>query len=266
MIPVSVLITTYNEEQRLESCLTALKNFSEIIVIDSYSQDNTVSLAKRMGAHVTLFHWDGRYPKKRQWCLNNITASYPYIFFIDADEIMTPGLMDEIGGLDFSADGYFVRSLPVWQGKTLRRGLMNNKLCLFRQDRFFFPEIDDLSFAGMGEMEGHYQPVAKNQPAKIEQLRTPLLHLCEEGWQDRHNRYARWEAAMIAHDAYPADPKAQREWLKKIFRALPRRDVMMFFYAYILRGGFLDGKKGLSFAKAKADYYRAVDRLRRNAQ
>ena len=72
MIPVSVLVTTLNEEQNLDRCLGALQGFNEIIVIDSCSQDKTVEIAKQHGAHIQLFQWNHHYPKKRQWCLDNL--------------------------------------------------------------------------------------------------------------------------------------------------------------------------------------------------
>src|SRR5690606_30145859 len=111
-----------------------------------------------------------------------------------------------------------------------------------------------------------YQPLASDKNSHIAQLHSPLLHLCEQGWEARHHRYARWEAAMIEHEAYPADPRVRRQVLKEIFRNLPRRDAFIFAYAYFLRGGFLDGKAGLSFARAKAGYYRRIDKHRRAAQ
>ena len=271
MIAVSVLITTYNEAQSLGRCLNALKDFDEIIVIDSNSTDETVSIAKKNNVRVESFTWNGTYPKKRQWCLDNIQTKHDYVFFVDGDEEVTADLTEEIKGLDFKAVGYFVKGQYILQDKILKYGLQNNKLALFDKNKIEFPVVDDLDIEGMGEIEGHYQPIfikdlrragaLRPQNENIEQIKSPLLHFAYEntqGWQARHERYARWEAQMIQRGAYPEDPKPWRESLKNIFRRLPCRGLIAFCHCYVLKFGFLDGRAGLGFAKSRYRYYTLV--------
>lgn len=261
MIPVSVVVTTRNEGARIARCLAALKNFDEIIVVDSDSDDDTPSLAAASGARVVPFRWDGAYPKKRQWCLNHLDTRHDWIFFVDADEIVTPELVDEIAALDFTAAGYFVAGRYIWQGKRLRYGVRNNKLALLHREKFFFPVVDDLDLP-MGEMEGHYQPRLKDAHAQeqIGSLRHALDHDAASGWDARHERYAVWEREMNRRNAWPRDPVFWRQALKKTFRALPMRGAVMFFYSYVWRLGFLDGRAGYHFTYTRAGYYRRIGR------
>lgn len=262
-IPVSILITTLNEAENLPRCLAALENFDEVIVIDSGSRDGTVEIARSFGAQVVDYKWNEKYPKKRQYCLDHLNLKHDFIFFVDADEVLTPQLAYEIAALDFSAAGYFIKGRYVWKGKALRFGLQNNKLALFDRRKIEFPVVEDLDIFGMGEVEGHYQPVLKKEcrGEKIGQLQTSLLHYAyedEADWAARHERYARWEAQMIRRNAYPQDPSVFRQRLKRIFRALPFRGLIGFIHSYFLKFGILDGVAGFEFARSRFIYYRLV--------
>jgi len=270
MIPVTVLVLTKNESDNLAHCLLPLvTRFERVIVVDSASTDDTIDVAKAMGAEVMKFMWSGNYPKKRQWCIEQLYGLGPWVFFVDADETVSPGLVQEIRLLFArgpKADGYFVRGAPVWMNKHLRFGLQNNKLALFRTDSFAFPRVNDLDISGMGEVEGHYQPVRIRDDARIGQLSAPVIHHNRKGrgaWVKKHEDYAVWEAGMIKRDAFPADPVAWRQELKTLTRASFLRPYLVFFYSYIVRGGFLDGYPGFDYALAKLTYYRQVHKLAR---
>lgn len=258
-IPVSVIIAAKNEERALPTCLSALHDFDEIIVVDSNSTDRTIELAGNAGATVLPFQWNGLYPKKRQWCLDHVPTRHDWIFFVDADEVLTPQLVDEIRHLPFDCAGYFVRGRYIWRGKTLRHGLKNNKLALFDRKKFEFPVVDDLAIPGMGEMEGHYQPVLRDScHGMIGQLRCELDHNAEPEWLARHLRYAAWERGMNTQNSWPVDPVRWRQILKKTFRKLPARGMIAFLHSYIFKCGVLDGRAGFDFARKRAAYYRMI--------
>lgn len=274
-IPVSVIVTTKDEAGNIERCLRALSGFAEVIVVDSESADETKALSSANGAKVVDYRWDGRYPKKRQWCLERIQTVSPWVFFVDADEEVTQALRAELEQI-FKGDGpktcagYFVRGRYVWQGRVLRFGLMNDKLALIHKERLCFPAVDDLDIPGMGEIEGHYQPVLKDARAEfsIGRVRAPLLHHAyEDGarWAQRHARYAHWEAEMTRRGAWPRDPVAWRDRVKRFLRSSRLRPLIVFAYGYFLRLGFLDGRAGLSFALSRARYAQAVIAATRRA-
>ncbi len=258
-IQVSVIITTLNEEKNLPRCLAALDRFDEVIVVDSNSRDATKEIARSFGAAVIDFSWNGAYPKKRQWCLDNLSLKHDRVFFVDADEEVPSELSSEIAALDWSRAGYFVKGVYTINGKILRHGMVNNKLCLFDRRGVHFPVVNDLGKSCMGEMEGHYQPVLKDGNAgTIGRLKNPLLHhAMEDGdrYIERHERYAAWEAGMRVRQAYPAENNIPRKILKRIFNSMPFRPEAAFLHSYILKGGFLDGKEGRNLSSARYKYY-----------
>jgi len=144
-IPVTAIVVTKNEEANIVACLSKLKDFDEVVVVDSMSDDRTCALARGCGARVVDFEWNGQYPKKRQWCLDQLELKHDWVFFIDADEGVTGNVVEEIAALFDGCEpceaGFFVRSDCVWGGKMLRYGLKNNKLVLF--DRRRVESIDD---------------------------------------------------------------------------------------------------------------------------
>lgn len=273
VIPATAIVVTKNEGENIAHCLLPLvTRFSRVVVVDSGSNDDTMQTAKAMGADFVPFSWNEKYPKKRQWCLENIYGLGTWVFFVDADEVVTPALIHEMRLLFARgprADGYFVRGRYMWAHRLLRFGMTNNKLCLFRRDRFHFPPVNDLDIRGMGEIEGHYQPVPYEDGTPIGQLSAALIHHNRKGrgdWMRRHERYAEWEAEMIARNAFPPDPVEWRQDLKGLTRASIFRPALVFLYSYVLRLGFLDGVAGLDFALARAAYARDVRRRLRAFQ
>jgi glycosyltransferase involved in cell wall biosynthesis len=268
-VALSVVVVTKNEEARLGRALDALRGFDDITVVDSASMDRTADIARNSGARLENFIWNGRYPKKYGWCLEHLKLKNDWVLFIDADEIMTKALMDEIARCDFSAAGYFIKGRYEIGETILKYGLQNNKLCLLNRHKFEFPVVDDLDIEGMGEIEGHYQPVLKPPFAmeQIGQMKSPLHHHIDDwgAWYRRHERYAIWEAAMDQKGAWPLENNPGRRLLKKIFKSLPLRPWVAFLHSYVLKAGFLDGAAGFKFAKARFWYYRQINRAALNA-
>lgn len=261
-IPLSVVVVTKNEERNLPRCLAALERFDEVIVVDSSSGDKSREISESFGAAFVNFEWNGQYPKKRQWCLDHLPLKHDRVFFVDADEEMTTSLIEEIAGLNWKCAGYFVKGAYVIDGKALRFGLQNNKLCLFDRTKIGFPIVDDLNIVGMGEIEGHYQPVFKSGgTGKIGSLKNALRHhAMEDGirWQKRHDDYAIWESLMRSGHLYPSEGKIVRRVIKAAFSILPFKPYTAFLHSYIVKGGFLDGREGFILSRSRFDYYQKV--------
>ncbi len=270
-IPLSVLVVTKNEARRIARCIQALHDFSDVIVIDSNSIDKTMEIARDMGCEVVPYHWDGRYPKKRQWCLDRLPIKHDWVFWVDADEIVTPQLTAEIRELFSSVPtcaGYFVKGRYLWRGKVLQHGLYNNKLALFDRRKMCFPVVDDLECPAIGEIEGHYQPVFRQEchGEALGQIKASLLHYAyddKKQWAARHERYALWEAHMNHKCAWPCDPVFWRERVKRAMRRSMFRGWAMFLYSYVLKFGFLDGEAGYLFALSRKHYCDMVLRAMR---
>jgi len=272
-IPLSVIIATKNEEANINPCLQALQHFDEILVVDSASTDQTRHIAETLGATMILFHWNGQYPKKRQWILDNVATKHEWVLFMDADEIMTPELQQELQNLFATGPqcaGYFIKGQYIWENRKLRFGLRNKKLCLLDRSKFTFPPVNDLKAPGMGEIEGHYQPTLKaqhkNEP--IGTLKHSLIHhACtnKTEWLEKHERYAAWEHYMNSHNLWPAEDSPWRNALKTAFRRSKIRPHLAFLHSYIIKAGFLDGRAGFDFARHRYLYYQMIAALNRKS-
>lgn len=260
-VPLSVVVMTRDEAENIQDCLRSLEPFAEIFVVDSGSGDDTVRRAYAAGARVVPFRWDGRYPKKKQWCLDNLPLRHDWVLFVDADERVTPALAGELRGLVCrgpAAAAYMLDSRPVVLGRVLRFGARYRKVALMHRRRCRFPPCPDLGIATMWEVEGHYQPVVDGP---VGRLRAPLLHADAKppfAWFERHNRYSDWEAHLDHGGRRAALLAGEGPWrraLKRVFRRLPCRPGLLFLLEYGLRLGFLDGRAGLHHALARAFYY-----------
>src|SRR5271169_716044 len=96
-IPLSVVVPTKNDVKNLRRCLDAIACWAdEIIVVDSSSSDGTADAADNYGATLVQFHYQGGWPKKRQWALDNIAMRNEWVLLLDTDEILDEALKSEI--------------------------------------------------------------------------------------------------------------------------------------------------------------------------
>jgi glycosyltransferase involved in cell wall biosynthesis len=263
-ILVSVVVMTKNEEKNIVACLESLQNFMEIFVVDSNSTDKTVILAKERGAFIANFTWDGKYPKKKQWCLENLPFSYDWVLYVDADEIVTPQVAAEIKEIidqGTTDDGYFVEYDYVFLGRVLKYGHKVNKLVLFKKNKGRFLDYDDLDVVNMWEVEGHYQPQITGSVGK---LRSKMIHHDHEdlySFYGKLNKYSDWEAFLRMKGALRTEKQAtlrSRKIIQKIEKYIPFRWAGMFVYSYVLRLGLLDGAEGFYYALTLGIYHAMI--------
>ena len=259
-IPVSVLVQTKNEAVGILHCLQSLSQFDEVIVVDSNSTDDTAVIAAGWGATVVNFTWNGQYPKKKQWQLDNVATRNDWILFLDADETPDPALLASLRDLPKEpgvrdAAAFDIRLDYVFAGKKLRHGHRVVKRALVRRDLVEFPVMPDLDAPGMGELEGHYQPVALGT---VSAINGRILHDDQDPvrtWFDRHNRYSDWEAYLRTDPSAKSFIAGSRSRQGKLFDKVPFKPLIFFSYAFVLRVGFLDGRAGLDYAIALSTYY-----------
>ena len=262
-LPVTVIIPVRNEAKNLPRCLQALRNVGEVYVIDSQSTDDTVEIARAYGAQVVQFHYQGGWPKKRQWAMNTLPIAYDWILLLDADEVLTPELSEEIllAIQNPAIDGYSVL-LRIWfLGRVLRHGDVGLwKLSLFRRGKGRYECRLKEQDASMADMEVHEHVVVEGATAS---LRNPLIHHNVESlsrYIQKHDEYSNWESHVLLQ---PGDDKElppslmgtqaqRRRWLKRKLFAVPGSPVLLFLYRYVLRLGFLDGVPGLIYCGFQA--------------
>lgn len=269
-IPVTVLIAAKNEALNLPKCLKALQPAKSVVLLDSHSTDDTAMIAKKAGVKVVQFHYKGGYPKKRQWALDHLKIKTPWVLLIDADEEVTEELWGEIRQVVDSADvceAYFIRKQFHFMGKKFKFGGFSfDAVLLFRRGKARFEHLIDEPKESM-DMEVHERLIVEGKIGKIE---SPLVHNDYKGLEaylDRHNRYSTWEAKVRKlfletgrYGQSSIQPKLfgnaqeRRRFFKKIALRAPFEPCLWFFYHYIFKLGFLEGKRGLIASAIRAQY------------
>src|SRR6266404_7903804 len=226
VLPVSVIVPVRNEARNLPRCLESLAGVGEIYVIDSQSTDDTVEIAQSRGTKVVQFHYAGGWPKKRQWAMDTLQFAYDWILLLDADEVLTPELVEEIRHVVQNpvVNGYSIRLQMYFLGRILRHCDASFwKLSLFRKGCGRFEcRLKDQD-ASMTDMEIHEHVVVDGSTAE---LRNPLVHHNFESlsrYIQKHDEYSNWEARVLSRvEQSSGEMKAslfgtqaqRRRWLK----------------------------------------------------
>jgi len=231
---LSVIIITKNEARNIEDCLRSVAWAQEIIVVDQYSTDGTVETAKRLGARVYQESWKG-FAGQKNSALEK--AGGDWILSLDADERITIPLKEEIEetiSRNDASHGYFIARKNFFSGQWIRHGGWYPDYCL----RLF------------KKASGRFEERAVHEKVVVQgatgYLRNPMEHYTYRSTADyliRTERYSRLAALEIAETKRPV-----------LWSALTLRPAFTFLNMYLLRGGFLDGKKGLFLAASYAYY------------
>ena len=259
LLPVTAIVAARNEARNLPRCLESLLDLGEVYVIDSQSTDATAQIAESYGAHVVQFHYQGGWPKKRQWAMESLPVAHDWIFLVDADEALTPDLAREIQDAiqQPNFDGYYIALRMFFLGRELRySGASFEKLSLFRRGKGRYECRLREQDASMADMEVHEHIVVDGKTVKLQH---PLLHHNVESLSHyirKHDEYSNWDARVwlqgeagtreLAPSLF-ASQAQRRRWLRKQLFAIPGSPLLFFFYKYICRLGFLDGVPGLIY-------------------
>jgi glycosyltransferase involved in cell wall biosynthesis len=259
-LPVTVLILTKNEELAIESCIKSVQSFHQVIVVDSGSTDNTKIIAESYGAQTVDFTWNRKYPKKKQWSMELSVIQNDWVLFLDADEIVSKELVEEINNelMSQNDENIVAFEIPIlysFMGKFLNHGHKVKKISLVNRKYCNFPVLNDLHVANMWEVEGHYQPIYQGRLGK---LSSSLKHLDPDPLYDyfaRHNRYSDWESELAVDLNLSLSVLDSRSRQGKFFNRLPFKPIIFFIYSYFIRRGLLDGRAGFNYAVALSFYY-----------
>lgn len=254
-ILATVVIISKNEAKAIERCVRSVTSYDQVFVLDSNSDDDTAQIAKDAGADVFPFTWNGEYPKKKQWALDNLPFRNDWVLYLDGDEYSTPAFDAEVCKIlsQPRAQAYDVPLDYVFLGRTLRYGHKVYKRVLFDRRVCAWPVLDDLSIDNPFEMELHVQPMVEGS---ISRTRQPIVHDDLESlshYFDRHNRYSDWEAVLRMDDANLSAVERTRRG--KVWARVPFKPLIFFAYAYLAKQGFRDGTAGLHYALANSFYY-----------
>lgn len=256
-IPVTVIVSVKNEELNLPNCLEKLKDFSEVIVVDSMSTDKTPQISKEFGCRLVDFKWNGKFPKKRNWTLENVNINNEWVLFLDADEYLTKQFIDEVlTKIELNKYvGYWIYYNNYFMGKEQKFGLKMRKMALFKKDFGRFEQINEDNWSHL-DMEIHEHPILNGSTSK---LKSTIIHKDYKGidhYINRHNAYSSWEAKRYLNLKKDKTIKlTPRQKIKYSLLKTGLLPILYFIGTYILKGGFLDGITGFYFARFKSIYF-----------
>lgn len=240
MNSLSVIIITKNEAKKIVACLKSVQFADEIIVLDSGSTDDTISLALQYTPQVHCVDWPGFGAQKNR-ALN--MCHNEWILSLDADEQVTPKLQHEIQQILQKNPPIAAFKIPrksKYCDKWIKYGDWRNDDCLrlFRRDHARFKEVPV-----------HEELIVKGE---VQTLKQPLLHYSFDNLEEVLRKVNSYSSLSALHK----HKGGKKSSLKKAII----HGLWTFFRGYILKLGFLDGKMGflLAFSNAEGCYYRYV--------
>jgi glycosyltransferase involved in cell wall biosynthesis len=260
-LKISVVILSFNSEATIGNTLAAAAGVSdEIHVVDSFSTDRTKEICETYGALVTQRHFLS-YADQRNWAIANLPLHHNWQLHLDADELLSPELIAEIGSLDENRldgiNGFFIPRLIRFLGRDLRHGgyYPIYHMRLFRSG---FAHVEhrqyDQHFILHGNGRRLSNPFIDDHRMKLNE------------WVQRHNRWSDFEVddltlpltgQTIAGNR-KGDPIEQARARKDLYYHAPIfvRSLLLFLYRYLLRAGFLDGMPGLIYCVLQSFWFR----------
>ena len=270
MLDLSVIILTYNEELHIKRCLDNVSTIAkEIFIIDSFSTDRTLDIARQYpNVQILQNEWGNNYARQFNWGLDNAPISGQWILRLDADEYLMPELIEELKvklpTTSAEVTGYVFNRRHIFMNKWMKRGIYPVKLLrLFRRgygrcEQRLMDEHIQLSAGGVEEMEHDFCDHNLND----------LSWFCH-----KHVNYAVREAADLIdielgltgeaeNDSNRAlnDQAAAKRRKKHSYARKPLfwRSTAYFIYRYLLKGAWREGKEGFIFSFIQGWWYRTL--------
>ena len=257
-LPITAIILARDEALHIERCLTRIAPLVErVVVIDSLSKDDTVAIAKRLGAEVLVHPWKN-YADQFQWGIDNSKPTTPWVMRLDCDEYLEPGAQDALRALlpilGDDVTGVTFKLKVIFQERWIRHG------------RYYSTVLLRLWRNGVGQMEQRWMDehivLAHGRTVQVAGGDLVDHNLNDIGWWiDKHNRYAtrhmvdfiNRETPLFQEDSRieQTDARARRNRFLKnsVYARAPiyLRATLFYLYRYFVRLGFLDGKVGFLF-------------------
>ena len=264
-VPVSILVPIRNEAHNLPRCLASVAWADEIFVVDSASVDGSTGIAEQHGAKVVQFQFNGTWPKKKNWALENLPFRNEWVFILDADEVLPPAAEEEfrkiVSDPQHAAAGYWINRRFMFMGRWLRHAYYPNwNLRLFKHRLGRYEKLTDVDTQS-GDNEVHEHVIVNGETRRLKVEMDHYAFPSVDVFVEKHNRYSNWEAhvALDRHlrassERLQHQEASARRRLKTLSQALPFRGVLRFLYVYLWQRGFLDGREGYYFARLHGFY------------
>lgn len=264
MADVTFIILTKNEELNISKCLNSIEDFANrIVIVDSGSTDKTCEIAKRMGAEIYIHSFEN-YAQQFNWALDNVNITTKWTFRLDADERLTPRLKNELCNLikihdNDNINGITMEACLYFMGHKIKHGCHNKrKLMLFK--------------TGIGRIENRkmdeHTILLKGHAISCKEKFIHYDFKNMTHWINKMNWYATREMQdyfafsemrniKLDQDAIIARTRKMKFGL---YYKLPIfiRSWLLFFYYYVIKLGFLDGKEGYVYHYMYHKWYRTL--------
>ncbi len=268
-LPISAIVLTYNEEKNLERCLNSIyKWVDEIILVDSYSTDRTLEIARKYTDKIYQNKYEG-HPQQWLWTLRHVETKNEWIFAIDADFIVTDELWKEISrkldSLSGEVSGFYIRHKQIFKGRPILHGGLYPSywLRIFRKDKV---KVDENELVDV-----HFYVNGRTEKLEFDVIEHNLKDSSIFFWIEKQNKFARKHAieeinrrkglsGNIIKPNFYGSPDQRKLFLKNLYYKLPLfiRPFLYFFYRYIIKLGFLDGKEGFIYHFTQGFLYRML--------
>lgn len=233
-IQLSAVIITFNEERNIERCILSVQDLAdEILVVDSFSTDQTKAICERLGVRFIEHAFDGHIEQKN-WAMQQ--ATHDFVLSLDADEALTPELQQSISAIKETPthDGYVFNRLTNFCGQWIKHcgWYPDKKLRLWNRTK-----------GKWGGMNPH-DKVIMEKGAKVKELPQDILHYSFYTVEE-HLKQIDYFTDISSKAAFE---KGQKSSAFKIFY----KSTFKFFRDYVLKLGFLDGYYGYVVCKNSA--------------
>lgn len=248
-LSISVIFITKNEEFHIGSAIENVKDFAaDVFVVDSGSTDNTVEIAKAKGAKVLYHPFEG-FGKQWNWALDNCPIKTKWTMKMDPDERVTAELKQEIStALEEECD--YMAYQMSWQVYFMGRPVKTRS--------YYFTRLWKTG-------SGRFSDVLVNEhflvSGRLRKFRGKLVHLDAKdltAWLDKQNRYTAKTALAYykslpttAHGRLFGSELERREFFCELFRNLPFRYFLIFWYYFIFTGAWRSGADGWRWAQMR---------------
>ena len=257
-LSITAIILSYNEELHIERCLTRIAPLVErMVVVDSFSTDRTVEIAKSLGADVLQHPWKN-YSDQFQWGIDNAKPTTEWVMRLDSDEYLEPGAQDalraRLSTVPADITGLTFQLKVIFRERFIRHG------------RYYSTTLLRMWRNGVGQIEQRWmdEHIVLSHGTTEKIIGGDLVdhNLNDIGWwTDKHNRYATRHMVDFINREYPlfeedariddtaAAAKRKRFLKNSVYGRVPiyLRAVLFYIYRYFGRLGFLDGKEGFVF-------------------
>jgi glycosyltransferase involved in cell wall biosynthesis len=267
-VSVTVVVLTRDEEVNIARCLGSVAWADQVVVVDSGSADDTVPIARSLGADVVEQAWLG-YADQREFALRLPEIRHNWVYFVDADEWVSPQLAAEIASQLRSPQcaAFSHRLRLVFLNTWIRHaGWYSASRVVRLVDRRY----TKYNASPVGERASVDGPVVRLANDIVDEDGKGLAR-----WLHKHIRYAELELEkrgrsaplrervrrFRSRDRASIRPLARIILKDLVFPSVPARPVVMFLYMYVVRLGLLDGRAGLRFCFFHAWQQAVVDGL-----